>query len=421
MSDSHFTAAAPSGKPAKPPKPYPEFPLTAHPAGYWCKKIRGKIHYFGPWTDPAGALDNYERQKEALHAGKTPRQNPETLTVKDVANAFLAAKEEAVKAGELSPRTWADYHAIMKMMLKGLGWHKAVATLDPQDFAALKSKLAKKNGPPRMSTVVQVIRCAYKHAYDSGILDRPMRFGPAFKRTSKKTLRLHRAKQGPKLFAAWEIRALIEGALVVGKGGAELVRPGPQVKAMILLGINCGYGNTDCGTLPQSAVDLERAVIDFPRPKTGIPRRCVLWPETVSAIQEALTARPTPKRAADAGLVFITKYGQSWTKTENAGPLTQAMRKLLDKLGLNGHRNFYTLRHSFRTIADEAKDQPAADYIMGHEVAHMSSVYRETISDGRLRAVVDHVREWLFPPPAAGKTGGEKAKTPVAPEEAADE
>lgn len=37
---------------------------------------------------------------------------------------------------------------------------------------------------------------------------------------------------------------------------------------------------------------------------------------------------------------------------------------------------------------------------MGHEVAHMSSAYRETISDARLRAVADHVRAWLFP--AAG-------------------
>jgi hypothetical protein len=33
---------------------------------------------------------------------------------------------------------------------------------------------------------------------------------------------------------------------------------------------------------------------------------------------------------------------------------------------------------------------------MGHEVPHMSSVYRETISDERLRAVADHVRAWLF-------------------------
>jgi hypothetical protein len=41
MSAAHFTAPAASGKPNK---PYSEFPRTAHPAGYPCKKIRGKFH-----------------------------------------------------------------------------------------------------------------------------------------------------------------------------------------------------------------------------------------------------------------------------------------------------------------------------------------------------------------------------------------
>ena len=54
------------------------------------------------------------------------------------------------------------------------------------------------------------------------------------------------------------------------------------------------------------------------------------------------------------------------------------------------------MRHTFRTVADEAKDQPAADFIMGHETPHMSSVYRETISDARLKAVSDYVRVWVF-------------------------
>jgi len=269
--------------------------------------------------------------------------------------------------------------------------------LDPGDFASLKSKLARKNSPPRMSTIIQVIRSAFKHAYDVGRLERPMRFGPAFTRTSKKTLRLHRAKQGPKLFNVAEVRALAEGALVVGEDGPELVQAGPALRAMVLLGINCGFGNADCGMLPLSAVNLDAGMIDFPRPKTGIARRCALWPETVQAIREAIVARPKSKKKEDAGLVFITKYGQSWSKLNNAGPLTQEMRKLLKKLGINGHRNFYTLRHTFRTVADEAKDQPAADYIMGHEVAHMSSVYRETISDARLRAVAECVHVWLFP------------------------
>src|SRR5437016_1300411 len=81
------TAPARSNKLAKPSKPYPEFPLTAHPAGYWCKKIRGKIHYFGPWSDPTGALNKYLEQKDTLHAGGAPE--PTSQTVKHIANAFL--------------------------------------------------------------------------------------------------------------------------------------------------------------------------------------------------------------------------------------------------------------------------------------------------------------------------------------------
>jgi integrase len=406
MSAEHSTTPPAPGKPAK---PYPEFPLTAHPAGYWCKKIRGKLHYFGPWADPDGALAKYLEQKDDLHAGKTPRPELATLTVKGVANAFLNAKQEAVDAGELSLRTWRDYRSIMAMLLKGMGKHREVATLDPQDFAALKSKLAKRNGPHRMCTVIQVIRSAFKHAYESGLLDRPMRFGPAFKRTSKKTLRLHKAKQGVKLFTAEEIRCLL--------GHPPWRRAaGVQLEAMILLGINCGFGNGDCGTLPLSAVDLERGIIDYPRPKTGIPRRCVLWPETVAALQDTQAKRKEPKDKADAGVFFVTKYGQSWSKTDNAGPLTQQMRKLLNQLGINGHRNFYTLRHTFRTVADEAKDQPAADYVMGHEVPHMSSIYRETISDERLKAVSDHVRAWLFPAPKKAEQPSAAAPQNAVPE-----
>ena len=170
------------------------------------------------------------------------------------------------------------------------------------------------------------------------------------------------------------------------------------VKAQILLGINAAFGNTDCGTLPLSAIDWTTGMIDFPRPKTGIPRRCVLWPETIQSLKDVLAVRPKPKNPAHDGLVFLTQRGLPWAKAIHDSPLTKETRKLLDRLGINGHRNFYTLRHTFRTVADEAKDQPAVDFIMGHEVPHMSAVYRETISDARLKAVTDYVRAWLFPP-----------------------
>jgi integrase len=95
-------------------------------------------------------------------------------------------------------------------------------------------------------------------------------------------LRLHRARQGPKLFTADELRRLVASADV-------------PLKAMILLGSNCGYGNADVFGLPLAALDLERGIIDYPRPKTGIPRRCPLWPETVQALREPSRSVPHPR------------------------------------------------------------------------------------------------------------------------------
>jgi integrase len=374
-----------TAKGEKPAKPYPEFPLTAHPAGYWCKKIRGKIHYFGPWEDPQGALDKYLAEKDELHSGKTPRVDPDALTVKDLANAFLNAKQALLDTGELTLRTWGHYKRATDVLVKSLGKARLVTDLDPRDFAALRVKLAREWGPVHLSVTIQRIRSVFKYGFDAGLIDRPVRFGPDFKGPSKKTLRIHRARQGAKLFTADKVHRLIDAA-------------GQPLRAMLLLGINCGYGNTDCGRLPLSAVDLDAGVIDFARPKTGVPRRCVLWPETVQAIRDALAKRPTPKKDEHAGLVFLTQRGDTWTKEKTGCPVVKETTKLLRKLGINGRKGlgFYTLRHTFRTVADEAKDQPAADYIMGHCSGHISEVYRETISDARLRAVTDHVRTWLF-------------------------
>jgi hypothetical protein len=50
---------------------------------------------------------------------------------------------------------------------------------------------------------------------------------------------------------------------------------------------------------------------------------------------------------------------------------------------------FYALRHICRTVADEAKDQSAVDFIMGHMRGDMASVYRERIGNERLFPAAD--------------------------------
>ena len=314
-------------------------------------------------------------------------------------NKFLSAKESARDNGELSALMWLDYKTSCDCLIEHFGKTRLVVDLDPDDFAKLREQLATKWGFHRLAKTIACIRSVFKFAYDSMLIDAPLRFGPGFSRPSRKTMRLHRAKQGVKLFTAAEVLALAYGALHVGSDGPELIGPASeQLTAMVLLGINAGLGNQDCVALRLDMLDLDAGTLDFPRPKTGIKRRCTLWPETVAAIRAALETRTMPKDAAHEPLVFITRYGAPWGKNTPDGPISRETSKLLRQLGINGREGlgFYTLRHTFRTVADEARDQPAADYIMGHESGHMSTVYRERISDDRLRAVTEHVRQWLF-------------------------
>lgn len=103
MFKHYSTPSVPSGKPSK---PYPEFPLFPHATRRWAKKIRGKLHYFGYFEDGwQAALDNYNRQKDALHAGRKPRVDPESVTIKELANKFLNAKRASVDSGELAYRS----------------------------------------------------------------------------------------------------------------------------------------------------------------------------------------------------------------------------------------------------------------------------------------------------------------------------
>jgi hypothetical protein len=86
------------------------------------------LHYFGSWSDPDGALKKYLAEKEALHAGRTPRPDAEALTVKDVANAFLHHKRVLLDAGELGHRSWADYKEACDLVAEAArqsGWSAA--------------------------------------------------------------------------------------------------------------------------------------------------------------------------------------------------------------------------------------------------------------------------------------------------------
>jgi len=204
--------------------------------------------------------------------------------------------------------------------------------------------------------------------------------------------------RGSKLFTVDDVRHMLETA----KG---------QLRAMILLGCNAGFGQGDIAEMTLSTLDLACGWVVYPRPKTEIMRRIPLWPETIQALQSVIESRPVPKDTLDSDLLFLTIQGRRWIRQGKAAGseliyfndyIATEFEKLLRKLKLKrSGLGFYGLRHTFRTVGDAAKDQPAIDLIMGHTRGDMAEEYREQIDDDRLQAVVDHVHDWLWPKPKA--------------------
>lgn len=360
---------------AKPKKPYPDFPLFPHATKRWAKKIRGKLHYFGSWADGwEAALNKFQEERDDLYAGRKPRVQGEGATIKELVDRFLAWKKQQVETGELEAETLQDYTRACNQVAKVFDDWRLVSDLASDDFEKLRAKLAKTRGPRALGNRIVSIRSLFKYAYDAGLIPAPVRYGHAFAKPGRALVRKERAKNGPRMFTADEIRRIMEAS-------------GTELRAMILLGINAGYGNTDCSRLEPRHLNLQTGWADFPRPKTGIQRRAKLWPETVQAI----TAWLAVHGAKDTAKVF---------QRSNEG-IVRDMAKLLPALEINGRKRlgFYSLRHTFLTVAEETRDFPAVQLVMGHVDGSMSAHYRERIGDDRLEAVADHVRKWIYVTP----------------------
>jgi len=378
----------------KPAKPRKDFPLGAASNGQWCKKIRGKIHYFGTWPNAEAAEAEYLRQREYLQAGRLPPNNRSGILINDLCNRFLNSKRGLVASHELSGRTFRAYHDTCTEVVDHFGSARPVDDCRPDDFESFRAKASNGRGPHAIAKIVTITRMVFGFAFASELVEKPIRFGPSFAKPSGKSMRLHRARKqetnGLRMFEASEIRQLLEAA-------------SPQMRALILLAANAGLGNTDLANLPKSAI--KGHWLQFPRVKTGIDRRIPLWPETLAALELAIEKRPRAKDPADAGLCFLTRTGGRLVRTTPNGNgvydwVSKTFCTLLQQLGMKRPGlGFYALRHGFETIAGGCADQIAVDAIMGHTANDMASLYRERIDDERLLKAVNHVHAWLFGKP----------------------
>jgi len=359
----------------KPQKPYPEFPLFAHASGKWAKKIKGKIHYFGKWDNPIGALEEYNN----LVAGG--QQRPATasraiLDLRDGLSVFLTSKRVERDAGALSHRTFNDYKRTGKKLIDFFGKHRPIESLTPSDFTRYRNHrletiniLSMGNECTRIKTILKWL-AASKHT-------RKIDTGPDFRKASSKALRAHKRKAGLKLFTADEIHKLLDES-------------GIHMRAMILLGINCGFGNGDCNEIPLSILStmVDTGWLEYPRPKTEVDRRCPVWPETREAVKLSISRRP----ASNLPNGFLQANGVPYS--DGNADISKRFRAIRDaaKIKVGG---FYWLRHTFQTQGEMSRDHVAVSAIMGHVDDSMAGNYRELVQDERLLHVTETIRTWL--------------------------
>lgn len=368
----------------KPSKPYPGFPLFAHASGRWAKKIRGQLKYFGWWNKPDGpnwqaALALYQKQRDYLHAGLEPQEDT-GAKLGDVLNHYLTMQGDKLRLGEIGHRSYRDYERTCDLLVAHFGRDKRVDLLTPHELDAYRLKLSKTRNVRTLGNEVNRARMALNHAHEARFIPEPIKYSKQFTQPTRAVLRKHRAKQGKKMFTPRDVRELVLNA-------------SPALAAMILLGVNCGFGPTDCATLQFRHLHLDTGWHDYHRPKTAIERSCPLWPETIEALHDYLEKRPAPKSKDDSELVFITRYGHRYIRENDPATISKEFSKLTKSLGITG--TFYWLRHVFETVAGGSKDQVAIDHVMGHSKPTMAGEYREEVQPERLQAVVDVVREWV--------------------------
>ncbi|MHC4572060.1 MAG: hypothetical protein ACYS0C_08295 [Planctomycetota bacterium] len=118
-----------------------KFPLTLHLTGQYCKKIKGKIYYFG--ADKKQALERYLDQATYLHGArnliqKAPNGN---MTLKELCDVYLQYQHSKILANDLSVKHHNDQISSLSKLMSFLGQSRKIKNISTLDLQNYKRKL----------------------------------------------------------------------------------------------------------------------------------------------------------------------------------------------------------------------------------------------------------------------------------------
>ena len=342
-----------------------KFPLTLHPTGQYCKKINGKLYYFG--SGKKQALEKYLGQATWLHGSKEDIQKPkdENMTLKQLCDMYLKYQYSKLQANNLTANHYNEQIGSLNKLMASLGQSSKINKISALDLHNYKRKIQNSHvSVSRLNLHISIMKALFHWARKNDILEHI----PNIDAVSRGKI-VHNEKF---TFDYEQISKLLSAADV-------------KMRAMIWLGLNCGFGCTDCSELKWTDLDFVNARVKLPRKKTGILRDLPLWPETIN------TLKKVPKTGV---LVFYTSRKNSFVhtivKTDGNGnrkystqnTITTKFSRLIKKSGFkvpNG-TGFYTLRRTAATIAARSGDPFAVQKLLGHADLQMATRYVQDVS-----------------------------------------
>ncbi|KKS44691.1 MAG: hypothetical protein A2Y13_02365 [Planctomycetes bacterium GWC2_45_44] len=356
-----------------------KFPLTLHRTGQYCKKVKGKMYYFG--SDRKEALQKYLDQSTYLHGHQEdlPKPTKDHMTLKQLCDMYLKYQYSKLQANDLTASHHNEQIGSLNKLMASLGQNIEINNISTLDLQNYKRKIQKSHvSVCRLNLHISIMKAVFHWARKNDVLVNI----PNIDAVSRGKI-IHQDKF---TFDTEQINKLLSVADV-------------KMRAMIWLGLNCGFGCTDCAGLMWADVDMVNSRVKLPRKKTGILRDLPLWPETIAALKK------TPRKGH---LVFYTSRGNPYIQTllkadgdgsvkyTTLNTITTKFSRLIKKSGFDVPKGtgFYSLRRTAATIAARSGDPFAVQRLLGHADLQMATRYVQDVS-AQTDRVIENSRKYV--------------------------
>ena len=332
------------------------------------------MRYFGK-VDPKNVNRSYkfaERNYFEFMADREVKQPVEIkvakLTVEDLGEKYLQSCFAKYKRGELKPSSFEKTRISVCHFVDYLQTGLLLSMLgetqldDYRNFvlslpisAATQKSISPWTAKSRLDAVRAMMRWGYRMSFIDQV---PRNLDDQYSKISIPEPVVNR-------FSREEIGVLYSAA-------------SEKTKMFMLLGLNCGFGQTDISELRVGEVSVDANRIVRKRSKTAIHSEFTLWPLTMEMLKRHgnLDSKPSDR-------VFLSKSGHPLVreyfiddKFKRTDAIRSAFFRLMKKTKMPNHRGFYSLRKAAASEI-ESIDPAVTEMFLAHSEKAMKKHYVE--------------------------------------------